>query len=75
MAEEPIDGKDEIFWHYHAEEAQEVAETSKTLPAKHNMLVIAAVYARLAKYARKRTAPNTNTPVRSTKAPQRRLDR
>src|SRR5262245_47696875 len=41
---------DESFWRHRSEEVREIAETLKTPPAKRDMLVIAAAYARLAKF-------------------------
>jgi len=38
---------DENFWQHRSEEVRGVAETLKTPPAKRDMLVIAAAYARL----------------------------
>jgi hypothetical protein len=43
---------DETFWRHRSEEAQRIAETLKTSPAKHDMFVIAAAYASLARFAR-----------------------
>jgi hypothetical protein len=44
---------DESYWRHRSEEVRGIAETLKTSPAKRDMYVIAAAYARLARFARK----------------------
>src|SRR5262245_55252724 len=57
---------EECFWRRCSKEAREIAETLKTSPAKRDMLVIAAAYAHLARFARmrRRSASMVNSTVR-----------
>ena len=56
---------DESFWRHRCEEARGIAETLKTPPAKCDMSVLAAAYARLARFARRRVFSNTDSSVSS----------
>ena len=49
---------DESFWRHRSEEARGIAETLKTPPAKRDMFLIAAAYARLARFAGRRGGPS-----------------
>lgn len=55
---------DERFWRHRSEEARGIAETLKTPPATRDMFVIAAAYARLAKFAGRSGLSETNGSVR-----------
>ena len=55
----------ENFWRHRSEEVRGIAEALKTPPAKRDMFVIAAAYARLAGFARKRAFSNRHSSVGS----------
>jgi len=60
---------DESFWRHRSEEARGIAETLKTPPAKRDMFVIAAAYARLARFAGRRGLSETDGAVSSKDDP------
>jgi hypothetical protein len=59
---------DETFWRHRSEEVRGIAETLKTPPAKRDMFVIAAAYARLTRFARQIAPVRASFAIRSSAA-------